>query len=69
MQSSSGIMTICYPYLTLETVISKLSAQNWIDKNKKMMDTNEYALNVRRIVPVKAEMKAIPGAPPSVFVI
>jgi flagellar motor switch protein FliM len=62
MQSSSGIMTICYPYLTLETVISKLSAQNWIDKNKKMMDTNEYALNVRRIVPVKAEMKAILGS-------
>jgi flagellar motor switch protein FliM len=61
MQSSSGIMTICYPYLTLESVISKLSAQNWIDKNKKMMDNNEFDLNIRRIVPVKAQMRAILG--------
>jgi flagellar motor switch protein FliM len=62
MQSSSGIMTICYPYLTLESVIGKLSAQNWIDKNKKMMDNNEFAMNIRRIVPVRAQMRAILGS-------
>ncbi len=61
MQSSSGIMTICYPYLTLEDVINKLSAQNWIDANKKMMDENDRLENVKRIVPVSAPITAVLG--------
>jgi flagellar motor switch protein FliM len=61
MQSSSGIMTICYPYLTLESVINKLSAQNWIDKNKKLNDNNDFMLNVRRVVPVQAPIRAVLG--------
>ena len=62
MQSSSGIMTICYPYLTLEGVVNKLSAQNWIDKNKKMMDNSELKLNVRRLNPVQTPIRAILGS-------
>jgi flagellar motor switch protein FliM len=61
MQSSSGIMTICYPYLTLESIVDKLSAQNWIDKNKKMMDDDDRQRNIRRLVPVPSVMKAILG--------
>jgi len=61
MQQSSGIMTICYPYLSLESIVNKLSAQNWIDINKKMMDDNDRLLNVRRLVPVTAEVKAVLG--------
>jgi flagellar motor switch protein FliM len=61
MQSSSGIMTICYPYLTLEEVVNKLSAQNWIDANKRMMSENDRDDNVRRIIPVTADLKAIVG--------
>jgi flagellar motor switch protein FliM len=61
MQSSSGIMTICYPYLTLENVVEKLSAQNWIDKNKKMMVGNELQLNMQRLMPVGTSVQAILG--------
>jgi len=32
---STGLMTICYPYVSLEPVMDKLSAQNWIDATKK----------------------------------
>jgi len=59
MQSSSGIMTICYPYLTLEDVVAKLSAQNWIDANKKMIDDNDRSDNAKRIKPVMTDVKAV----------
>jgi flagellar motor switch protein FliM len=32
---STGLLTICYPYVSLEPVMGKLSAQNWIDATKK----------------------------------
>ena len=31
---STGLMTICYPYVAMEPVITKLSAQNWMDATK-----------------------------------
>ena len=62
MQQSSGIMTICYPYLSLESIVNKLSAQNWIDINKKMMDDNDRLQNVKRLVPVTALIKAVLGS-------
>ncbi len=61
MQSSSGIMTICYPYLTLEDVVNKLSAQNWIDKNKKLIDDIDREQNIQRMIPIDADLKAILG--------
>jgi flagellar motor switch protein FliM len=33
--NQTGLMTICYPYVSLETILSKLSAQNWIDSTKR----------------------------------
>ncbi len=32
---STGLLTLCYPYVSLEPIITKLSAQNWIDATKK----------------------------------
>jgi flagellar motor switch protein FliM len=61
MQSSSGIMTICYPYLTIESIVNKLSAQNWIDKNKRMMEDEDRVKNVERLVPVSSTIKALLG--------
>ncbi|MEA2031775.1 MAG: flagellar motor switch protein FliM [candidate division Zixibacteria bacterium] len=34
LYQSTGLLTICYPYMALESIISKLSAQNWIDATK-----------------------------------
>jgi flagellar motor switch protein FliM len=46
---STGLLTICYPYVSLEPVMAKLSAQNWIDATKKRIteegaDRNEENL-------------------------
>ena len=62
MQSSSGIMTICYPYLTLEEVVNKLSAQNWIDANKRMISEADRRNNVERVIPVTSPLKAELGS-------
>lgn len=61
MRSSSGIMTICYPYLSLEDIVGKLSGQNWIDQNKKMMDENDRIENIKRLAPVSTPVKAVLG--------
>lgn len=61
MQSASGILTICYPYLTLEPIMQKLSAQHWIDANKKGADMNLIASNTQQILPVKTDVTAILG--------
>jgi len=61
MQASSGIMTICYPYLTLEDIVDKLSAQNWIDKNKKSMTDEESRQNINRIMPISAPVRVVLG--------
>jgi flagellar motor switch protein FliM len=32
---STGLLTICYPYMSLEPIITKLWGQNWMDATKK----------------------------------
>lgn len=49
---STGLLTICYPYVSLEPIVGKLSAQNWIDATKRRAvgldrDTNVY--NVKKV--------------------
>ncbi|OQX91495.1 MAG: flagellar motor switch protein FliM [candidate division Zixibacteria bacterium 4484_95] len=61
MMSSSGIMTICYPYLTLEGVVEKLSAQKSMDKNKKIVDKDNRLMNAKRLVPVQTYVKTVLG--------
>ena len=34
MQEVSGILAVCYPYITLEPVLSEMSGQSWIDTSK-----------------------------------
>jgi flagellar motor switch protein FliM len=42
---TTGLLTICYPYVSLETVLPKLSAQNWIDATKKKSLEESVELN------------------------
>jgi flagellar motor switch protein FliM len=62
MQASTGVLTLCYPYLGLEPIMEKLSVQNWIDANKKGTDNNLFANNTKQILPVKIGLRAILGA-------
>lgn len=34
LQDVSGVLAICYPYITLEPVLSEMSGQSWIDTTK-----------------------------------
>ncbi len=57
---STGLMTLCYPYVALEGIINKLSAQNWIDATKKKTDGADTEINrtnlMRLSVPVRVEL-------------
>jgi flagellar motor switch protein FliM len=53
---STGLLTICYPYVSLESIISKLSAQNWIDATKKKNAATDRSVNVRNLNAVDADL-------------
>ncbi len=61
MQNFSGVMTICYPYLGLESIMDKLSAQSWSNGRKKATEKSLVAQNTQKILPVKAEIVAVLG--------
>jgi len=56
---STGLLTICYPYVSLEPIITKLSAQNWIDATKRKSEEEERAVNVHNVKRVKANVAAV----------
>ncbi len=57
----SGLITICYPYLTLESVLPQLSGQNWMDATKKKNAEGDREINLKNIQQVKAPLVAILG--------
>ncbi len=56
---STGLLTICYPYVSLEPIITKLSAQNWIDATKRKSAAAERQTNVNNVKRVDAEVAAV----------
>lgn len=56
---STGLMTICYPYVALEPIISKLSAQNWIDATKRKNLEIDRATNLQNLNEVNADVSAL----------
>ncbi|MEP0827216.1 MAG: flagellar motor switch protein FliM [Candidatus Zixiibacteriota bacterium] len=59
MFSTTGLLTICYPYVSLESVLGKLSAQNWIDATKRRNLTESRDYNRENIQVVNVELAAI----------
>ncbi|NOY88200.1 MAG: flagellar motor switch protein FliM [FCB group bacterium] len=55
---STGLLTICYPYVSLEPIITKLSAQNWIDATKKKNLDSDRNINLYNLKDVGAEITA-----------
>ncbi|UCD62809.1 MAG: flagellar motor switch protein FliM [Candidatus Zixiibacteriota bacterium] len=55
---STGLLTICYPYMSLEPIITKLSAQNWIDATKKKTLDSDRQINLKNLNGVQAEVSA-----------
>lgn len=56
---STGLLTICYPYVSLEPVVAKLSAQNWIDATKKKNVEKDRLSNIHNAKRVVAELSAV----------
>lgn len=53
MLQSTGLMTLCYPYMALESIINKLSAQNWIDATKKKTESIDTDINKENLIDLK----------------
>ncbi len=61
MLGSSGLLTICYPYVTLEPVIDKLTAQQWSGANDSSeMDDVRHQM-AQNLQDVSMEMAATLG--------
>ncbi|MBN2227395.1 MAG: flagellar motor switch protein FliM [candidate division Zixibacteria bacterium] len=52
----TGLLTICYPYVSLESVLGKLSAQNWIDATKRKSQEENRANNQENLQKVTVEV-------------
>ncbi len=56
---STGLLTICYPYVALEPIVNRLSAQNWIDATKKKNLDEDRDTNLLNLKGVEGEMAAV----------
>ena len=56
---ATGLLTICYPYVSLEPIVTKLSAQNWIDATKKKNLEADRNTNFNNLKRVSAEVAAV----------
>lgn len=56
---STGLLTICYPYVSLEPIITRLSAQNWIDATKKKNLEKDRSTNVHNVKKVQTQVSAV----------
>jgi flagellar motor switch protein FliM len=56
---STGLLTICYPYVSLEPIITRLSAQNWIDATKKKNAEQDRSTNVHNLKKVDSQVAAV----------
>lgn len=53
---STGLLTICYPYVALEPIITKLSGQNWIDATRKKTLDSDRGLNLDNLQSIEADV-------------
>jgi flagellar motor switch protein FliM len=56
---STGLLTICYPYMSLEPIISKLSGQNWMDATKKKNLDEDRLTTLNNLQSIQADVAAV----------
>jgi flagellar motor switch protein FliM len=57
--NTTGLMTICYPYMSLEGQLVKLTAQSWIDATKKKNQNASRELNRDNVNKVDVELALV----------
>ncbi len=58
MMGNSGLLTICYPYVTLEPIMKDLIGNTWVEQSKKGDIEQSWSQNLDNIQDVSAEMTA-----------
>lgn len=56
---STGLLTICYPYMSLEPIITKLSGQNWMDATKKKNLDADRITTLNNLKGIQTELSAV----------
>lgn len=56
LQDVSGILAVCYPYITLEPVLSEMSGQSWIDTTKSKPSENDKLVIRQRLQSVGTDV-------------
>ena len=57
--TTTGLLTICYPYVSLESVLVKLSAQNWIDATKRKNLPTSKDINAENLQGIAVDASVI----------
>ncbi len=58
MLGNSGLLTICYPYVTLESIMKDLVGKSWVDQSKKGDAEIDYGINTANLQEVSADVSA-----------
>jgi flagellar motor switch protein FliM len=61
MLGNSGLLTICYPYMTLEPVMEDLTGRHWMDKKQGSDSEPDHEVTSGNLQEVKAEIMALLG--------
>ncbi len=58
MLGNSGLLTICYPYVTLESVMKDLVGKSWVDQSKKGDAARDRVTNTENLQEVMTDVTA-----------
>jgi flagellar motor switch protein FliM len=59
MLEVTGVLTLCYPYLTIEPLMSRISGQSWSDANKARGTDHDRQLIRESLRVVETEVSAV----------
>lgn len=62
MLGSSGLLTICYPYVSLEPLVDKLTAQHWTDATAKTRAEEDVQRITDNLQKVGTEVSTVLGS-------
>lgn len=57
----NGIMNFCVPYITIESIVNRLSAQFWYSASNTQIDEDEMSLLKHHILKLPLDLRAVLG--------
>ncbi len=59
--NTNGILTICYPYVTLDPIVPELSGQSWIDPSARQRSDADRLININNLAKVNVCLSSVLG--------